>query len=217
MEGLYKQNNFHPFNFFLPALLQAPFFASVFFYLNSAGFKADVGTDSGFLFVRSLTEATSAHTTTLLGLVGLYIGVQLLMMLVQNKFRPDKKTLLLGLGLPALITLFLVHFPAALMLYWTAGMVGLLVQTVLMQFFTPEVEIIHWEPTAKQIAAKNKRDLEQPLKTRKIVGSAVDTKAAPEEKLDPLAKVVADVQAEIAVAKKPHPRSKKRKHGRHRR
>jgi YidC/Oxa1 family membrane protein insertase len=59
MEELYKQNNFHPFNFFLPALLQAPFFASVFFYLNSSGFKSDVGGESGFLFVRSLTEATS--------------------------------------------------------------------------------------------------------------------------------------------------------------
>jgi hypothetical protein len=144
--------------------------------------------------------------------------VQVLMMLVQNKFKPDRKTFLFGLGLPAVITLFLIHFPAALMLYWTAGMVGLLVQTLLMQLFTAEVEIKHWEPSAKQIAAKEKRELAKTktLKTAEIVGSEVETAGATPA-LDPLAKIVADAQAEVAVAKKQHPRSKKRKHGRHRR
>lgn len=199
MQVLYQKNKFHPVNFILPALVQAPFFASIFFYLNSKEFTRDIGGERGFLFVQDLTQSTASHIPSFLGLVSIYLGVQIGSLLLQNKGRPDKKAWMFGLGLPALITLILVNFPAALMLYWTAGMVGLLIQQLIMKAFLTDPVIIPWEEL---------EDGEEDASLDQVLGAELTSQAKSDRH--------SQGDVEVVAPRKEDPRRKKKKHGRNR-
>lgn len=148
---LYTANKFHIFGILIPSLLQAPFLISIFVYLNSADFKKDVGADQSFLFIENMLEPTSSHWPTMLALVAIYLSIQILSTLVNSKFKLQGKGLVASIVLSFVFTLFLLHFPSALMLYWTSSSAFLFVQQVVMRLLIKEPPIVSWqEPEENQ-------------------------------------------------------------------
>jgi YidC/Oxa1 family membrane protein insertase len=85
--------------------------------VNTADLKAcGVGHGAGFLFVGDLTnKATGA---VLVVLIVLYIGTQLASSLMMSSATMDKNQRRLMLAMPLLFVLFVINFPAGVIVYW---------------------------------------------------------------------------------------------------
>jgi YidC/Oxa1 family membrane protein insertase len=71
--------------------------------------------DSGFLFIPDLTN--QAHGTVLIALIVLYVGSQLFSTLLMST-TTDRTQRMIFLALPFLFVLFVIRFPAGLLVYW---------------------------------------------------------------------------------------------------
>jgi YidC/Oxa1 family membrane protein insertase len=145
MMKFYKENKVNPFGSCLPLLFQMPVFISLFYMLRT-DLKVDIcpgikqwasatGHDlastsctqygnsftphktfeSSFFFIPDITaKATGA---VLVVLLVLYIGSQLASSWIMS-VTADRNQRLLMLGLPFVFTIFILNFPAGLILYW---------------------------------------------------------------------------------------------------
>ena len=135
----YKENQVNPFGSCLPLVLQLPVFLSLFYMLRSDlkiqicghALRAhhiitdamvqktscqSVAPGSGkFLFIPDVTA--SATGGVLILLIVLYIGSQLVSSLMTTA-TVDRNQRLIALGLPFVFTIFILSFPAGLILYW---------------------------------------------------------------------------------------------------
>src|SRR4051812_41243688 len=134
MMKFYKENKVNPLGSCLPLVLQMPVFISLFYMLRTdlkkdicpqtveagleAGKKlADIhcGSQASFLFIPDLTaKATGA---VLVVLIIMYVGSQLGSSLLMS-VTADRNQRLLMLGLPFVFTIFIINFPAGLIVYW---------------------------------------------------------------------------------------------------
>nr|MBA3749184.1 membrane protein insertase YidC [Solirubrobacterales bacterium] len=125
----YAENKINPFASCLPLLAQMPFFIGLF-YLLQDDLRADicgqsakvcgdvVGPQSGaemFLFIPDLTDKASGWVLAVL--IVMYIGSQLLSSLL-TPTTADKTQRYIMYGLPFVFTVFIINFPAGLIVYW---------------------------------------------------------------------------------------------------
>jgi YidC/Oxa1 family membrane protein insertase len=141
MMKFYKENKVNPLGSCLPLVAQLPVFISLFYMLRQS-LRADicpsvqphhivkglsvintahtkpcgVGHGAGFLFVPDLTN--KATGSVLIVLIVLYIGTQLASSLMMSSATMDKNQRRLMLAMPLLFVLFVINFPAGVIVYW---------------------------------------------------------------------------------------------------
>jgi YidC/Oxa1 family membrane protein insertase len=149
MMKFYQENKVNPFGSCLPLLLQLPVFLSLFYMLRkdlkldicgdalkAAGKVSshaiqttpcdDVAHHAGkFLFIPDLTDKATGGV--LVTLIVLYIGSQLASSLLMS-VTADRNQRMLMIGLPFLFTIFIINFPAGLIVYWITTNLWTIVQ-----------------------------------------------------------------------------------------
>jgi YidC/Oxa1 family membrane protein insertase len=137
----YRENEINPFSSCLPLVLQIPVFIGLFYTLRTR-LRADIcpnkqphhfvhghwvineshtvpcGPHSGanFLFIHDITA--TATGLTLVVLIVLYVGTQLASSLMMSAPTMDQTQRRLMLLLPLFFVIFIINFPAGLILYW---------------------------------------------------------------------------------------------------
>jgi YidC/Oxa1 family membrane protein insertase len=143
----YRENKVNPLGSCLPMVLQIPVFISLFYMLRknlrvdicpqtqeayqakyaaahhisvhaAAGQTVQCGphNGAGFLFVNDLTN--KATGITLIVLIVLYIGTQLASSLMMSTATMDKTQRQIMLFMPLIFVLFVINFPAGVIVYW---------------------------------------------------------------------------------------------------
>lgn len=124
MMKFYQENKVNPFGSCLPLLLQLPVFISLFYMLQS-DLRIDIcGQDenpcgpgaASFLGIADITD--KATGITLVILIVLYVGSQLLSSVLMASATVDKNQRLIMMALPFVFIPFIINFPAGLMVYW---------------------------------------------------------------------------------------------------
>jgi YidC/Oxa1 family membrane protein insertase len=138
----YKENNVNPLGSCLPLVAQLPVFISLFYMLRQS-LRKDICPQlqpgahllnghwifsstktvpcgphggAGFLFVSDLTnKATGA---TLVVLIVLYIGTQLASSMMMSSPTMDQTQRRIMMFMPLLFVLFIINFPAGVIVYW---------------------------------------------------------------------------------------------------
>jgi YidC/Oxa1 family membrane protein insertase len=138
MMKFYKENNVNPLSSCLPLVAQLPVFVSLYYMLRR-NLRADIcpaiqpkladgavnlaktvpcGPHNGanFLFITDLTN--KATGITLVVLIILYVGSQLGSTLVMSGATMDPTQRKLMLFMPLIFVLFVIRFPAGVLVYW---------------------------------------------------------------------------------------------------
>lgn len=145
MMKFYRENKINPFASCLPLLAQLPVFLSLF-YMLQADLRQDIcperqtagqdavacgsGGDAGFLFISDLTD--KATGTVLITLIVLYVGSQLLSTLLMST-TTDKTQRMIFLALPFFFVIFIINFPAGLLVYWITTNLWTIVQQAIIR------------------------------------------------------------------------------------
>jgi YidC/Oxa1 family membrane protein insertase len=143
MMKFYKENQINPFGSCLPLVAQLPVFISLFYMLradlrknicpqiqpghhlvnghwmfaHNAKFVAcGHSPGAGFLFIHDLTN--NATGVTLVVLILLYVGTQLASTLMMQTPNMDQTQRRLMMVLPLFFVIFIINFPAGLIVYW---------------------------------------------------------------------------------------------------
>ena len=163
MMKFYRENQINPFASCLPLLAQAPVFISLFYLLQedlkphicpniesyAASINKSVGqvtcgqvpgsTGQSFLFIPDLTaKATGAVLVTL---IVLYVGSQLASTLVMMQPTMDKTQRYIMFGLPLFFVVFVINFPAGLLVYWITTNLWTVGQSVVVKKTSPPVDL----------------------------------------------------------------------------
>jgi len=134
----YKENDVNPFASCLPLAAQLPVFIGLFYTLrtrlrkdicpgvqaqyelahhsHSATTACGAGHGANFLFIGDITS--TAAGVTLIVLIVLYIGTQLASTLMMSTPTMDKSQRQIMLLMPLFFVIFIINFPAGLILYW---------------------------------------------------------------------------------------------------
>jgi YidC/Oxa1 family membrane protein insertase len=126
---VYQENKINPFASCLPLVAQLPFFIGLFYLLQTdlrheicgvtdktaCGAIPHPNGAEKFLFIPDLTGKATGGV--LAALIVLYIGSQLLSS-VLTPSTGDRNQRMLMYGLPFVFTLFIINFPAGLIVYW---------------------------------------------------------------------------------------------------
>jgi YidC/Oxa1 family membrane protein insertase len=133
MMKFYRENNVNPLGSCLPLVAQLPVFISLFYMLRSS-LRHDICPDknplahaahlvpcgahhgASFLFISDLTD--KATGATLITLIVLYVGTQLLSSLVMASPTMDQNQRRLMMLLPVFFVVFIINFPAGVIVYW---------------------------------------------------------------------------------------------------
>jgi YidC/Oxa1 family membrane protein insertase len=138
MMRFYRENKVNPLGSCLPMVAQIPVFISLFYMLRQS-LRLDicpghqprlanglidaahlrpcgVNHGAGFLFVGDLTN--KAAGATLVVLIVLYIGTQLASSLMMSSATMDKNQRRIMLFMPLIFVLFVINFPAGVLVYW---------------------------------------------------------------------------------------------------
>jgi YidC/Oxa1 family membrane protein insertase len=127
----YKENQVNPFASCAPLALQLPVFISLFYMLRSS-LRHDICPiknplhavhtvpcgpgHASFLFIPDLTN--SAHGAVLVALILLYVGTQLASTLMMSTPTMDKRQRQLMMFMPLFFVIFVINFPAGVLVYW---------------------------------------------------------------------------------------------------
>jgi YidC/Oxa1 family membrane protein insertase len=138
MMRFYKENKVNPLGSCLPLVAQIPVFISLFYMLRTS-LRLDIcrahqphlasglintahlrpcgaGHGAGFLFISDLTN--KAAGATLIVLIVLYIGTQLASSLMMSSATMDRNQRMIMLFMPLVFVLFVINFPAGVLVYW---------------------------------------------------------------------------------------------------
>ena len=146
MMKFYRENKVNPFASCLPLVAQLPVFLSLFYMLqddlrldvcpnvNPPGTENPVPCGDGgpaqFLFIPDITDkATGAVLVTL---IVLYVGSQLLSTILMST-ATDKTQRILFLALPFVFVIFVINFPAGLLVYWITTNLWTIVQQAIVR------------------------------------------------------------------------------------
>jgi YidC/Oxa1 family membrane protein insertase len=191
--AFYQQEKVNPLGSCLPLLLQVPFFIALFSLLNSGDFKADIADNPGFLAIDHLAENIS--DPVLLGtVIVLYVGTQLAASAV-TAISADPTQRRIMFALPFVFVIFIVNFPAGLIVYWITTNVWTIGQQLLVKKLYPKPDLAAAAATAgdgdrpargKPVAAAAAADTggngsseERPAKAKAPAGNGGPAKAPP--------------------------------------
>src|SRR3954452_10385102 len=114
--AFYQREKVNPLGSCLPLLLQVPFFISLFYLLRSPQFKADIASNPSFVPIDDLAEKVT--DPVLLGvLIVLYVGTQLAASAV-TAISADPTQRRIMFAMPFVFVVFIINFPAGLIVYW---------------------------------------------------------------------------------------------------
>src|SRR3954462_3759817 len=142
----YSENKVNPFASCLPLAAQLPVFLSLYYMLRK-DLRHDIcpeinppsvpnpkpcgaSPDSGFLFIPDLTD--KATGTVLIALIVLYVGSQLFSTLLMST-TTDRTQRMIFIALPFFFVLFVINFPAGLLVYWITTNLWTIVQQVIVR------------------------------------------------------------------------------------
>jgi len=151
MMKFYRENKVNPFASCLPLLAQLPVFLALFYMLqkdlrlrvceniNPAGTEnpqpCGEGGAAQFLFIPDITD--KATGSVLIALIVLYVGSQLLSTVLMST-ATDKTQRIIFLALPFVFVIFVINFPAGLLVYWiTTNFWTIVQQTIVRQRLGP--------------------------------------------------------------------------------
>jgi YidC/Oxa1 family membrane protein insertase len=133
----YKENKVNPLGSCLPLVAQLPVFISLFYMLRSnlrkdicpavqthyqalhghgATTPCGAGHGAGFLFIPDLTNKATGGV--LIALILLYVGTQLASSLMMSSSAMEKTQRQIMLFMPLFFVIFIISFPAGVILYW---------------------------------------------------------------------------------------------------
>jgi YidC/Oxa1 family membrane protein insertase len=136
--AFYQREKVNPLGSCLPLVLQIPFFIALFSLLRSDSFQEDIASNPGFLFIDDLAEKVT--DPVLLGvLIVLYVGTQLAASLV-TAISADPTQRNIMLALPFVFAIFIVNFPAGLIVYWITTNVWTIGQQLAVKKLYPKPE-----------------------------------------------------------------------------
>jgi YidC/Oxa1 family membrane protein insertase len=157
MMKFYKENDVNPLASCLPLVAQLPVFISLFYMLRK-NLRSDICPKiqtafqekyahahhialhaalsqttqcgpvkgAGFLFIKDITN--QAHGVTLIVLMLLYVGTQLMSTLLMSAPTMDRSQRNLMLIMPVAFVVFIIRFPAGLIVYWVTTNTWTMVQ-----------------------------------------------------------------------------------------
>src|SRR5690349_12466514 len=217
----YRENKVNPFASCLPMVAQLPVFLSLFYMLrtdlridicpevNPPGTPHPVpcgpGGDASFLFIPDLTN--NATGWVLLVLIVLYVGSQLLSTVLMST-ATDRTQRMIFLALPFFFVIFVINFPAGLLVYWiTTNLWTIVQQTVVRKRLGP-MRPMSADGEAPPMSIMDRwLHGSNPPQPPPIKNSAVDGNSAGGE---------AKPRAKPAAPPPPSPRKKKKRSGRRR-
>ena len=146
MMKFYRENKVNPFASCLPLLAQLPVFLALFYMLQD-DLRLDVcpgvnppgtsnpqpcgeGGAAQFLFIPDITD--KATGTVLITLIVLYVGSQLLSTVLMST-ATDKTQRIIFLALPFVFVIFVINFPAGLLVYWITTNFWTIVQQMIVR------------------------------------------------------------------------------------
>jgi YidC/Oxa1 family membrane protein insertase len=145
MMKFYRENKINPFASCLPMVAQLPVFLSLYYMLRTdlrrdicPQINAHLATpkpcgataDSGFLFIHDLTDKATGGV--LIALIVLYVGSQLFSTLLMST-TTDKTQRMIFIALPFFFVLFVINFPAGLLVYWITTNLWTIVQQTIVR------------------------------------------------------------------------------------
>jgi YidC/Oxa1 family membrane protein insertase len=157
MMKFYRENNVNPLASCLPLVAQLPVFISLFYMLRK-NLRTDICAPiqhafqekyahahnislhaalsqttqcgpvkgAGFLFIKDITN--QAHGVTLIILLVLYVGTQLMSTLLMSAPTMDRSQRNMMLVMPVVFVVFIIRFPAGLIVYWVTTNTWTMVQ-----------------------------------------------------------------------------------------
>lgn len=137
----YQEQKVNPLGSCFPLLLQIPFFMALFVLLQDDQFKADIEGQESFLFIPDLAATLTDNIPVLAIMVVLYIGTQLASTAV-TAISADPTQRKIMFALPFVFTVFIVNFPAGLLLYWITTNTWTIGQQLLVKKLYPKPEPI---------------------------------------------------------------------------
>jgi YidC/Oxa1 family membrane protein insertase len=149
MMKFYRENKINPFASCLPLLAQLPVFLSLFYMLRkdlrfdicpevqsahgappAAPVPCGAGGDAGFLFIPDLTDKATGWVLAVL--IVLYVGSQLFSTLLMST-TTDRTQRMIFLALPFFFVIFIINFPAGLLVYWITTNLWTIVQQAIIR------------------------------------------------------------------------------------
>jgi YidC/Oxa1 family membrane protein insertase len=146
MMKFYRENKINPLASCLPLLAQLPVFLSLYYMLRK-DLRYDIcpeinppdrvnpvpcgeGGDAGFLFIPDLTDKATGGV--LIALIVLYVGSQLLSTILMST-ATDRTQRMIFLALPFVFVIFVINFPAGLLVYWITTNFWTIVQQMIVR------------------------------------------------------------------------------------
>jgi YidC/Oxa1 family membrane protein insertase len=138
MMEFYREIKINPFASCLPLLAQLPVFLSLFYMLQD-DLRVDICGQSeepcgpgaaSFFFIPDLTD--KATGSVLIVLIILYVGSQLLSTLLMST-TTDRTQRMIFLALPFFFVIFIINFPAGLLVYWITTNLWTIVQQAIIR------------------------------------------------------------------------------------
>jgi YidC/Oxa1 family membrane protein insertase len=146
MMKFYKENKVNPLASCLPLAAQLPVFLSLFYMLRK-DLRHDIcpdinppdipnpqpcgeGGEAAFFFIPDLTN--TATGAVLVALIVMYVGSQLASTLLMST-TTDKTQRMIFLALPFFFVIFVINFPAGLLVYWITTNLWTIVQQMIVR------------------------------------------------------------------------------------
>jgi YidC/Oxa1 family membrane protein insertase len=208
--AFYQREKVNPLSSCFPLLLQIPFFIALFSLLQSDSFKDDIADNPGFLAIDNLAE--NITDPFLLGVViVLYVGTQLAASAV-TAISADPTQRRIMFALPFVFVIFIINFPAGLIVYWITTNVWTIGQQLLVKKLYPKPEPLDpRDAVPEQKPARGK-----PATAAALTDGGSDAKAKPASKAKAKPKPSGDGNGGPAKAPPGSPRKKKKRSGRRR-
>jgi len=208
--AFYQREKVNPLSSCFPLLLQVPFFIALFSLLRSSEFKTDIASNPGFLAIDNLAKTIT--DPFLLGVViVLYVGTQLAASAV-TAISADPTQRRIMFALPFVFVIFIVNFPAGLIVYWITTNVWTIGQQLLVKKLYPKPEPLDpRDAVPEQKTARGK-----PATVAALTDGGSAGQAKPAAKAKAKTKAASDGNGSPAKAPPGSPRKKKKRSGRRR-
>ena len=214
--AFYQKEKVNPLGSCLPLALQIPFFIALFSLLRSSSFKHDIADNHSFGFIPDLAKPVTDHPGVLITLIVLYAGTQLAASAV-TAVSADPTQRRIMFALPFVFTIFIINFPAGLIVYWITTNVWTIGQQLVVRKLYPKPEPVTRGDDEEE--GKPARGKPPPEKASKDGADGEDGRAPKPEakaKAKPKAGARGGGDGKGATKPPPSPRKRKKRSGRRR-
>jgi YidC/Oxa1 family membrane protein insertase len=193
MMRFYRENKVNPFASCLPLIAQLPVFFALFYMLRE-DLRFDIcpevqtaagappanpvpcgeGGDAGFLFIPDLTNKATGWVLAVL--IVLYVGSQLFSTLLMST-TTDRNQKMIMLALPFVFVIFVIQFPAGLLVYWITTNLWTIVQQAIVRkrlgpLRPPETAMAAVAQAAADEKERDREPEKRKAKDRELVSSS---------------------------------------------